>query len=610
MSLHEPDPRFFAALSPLDRRFAETLGRLDPAAGPWVLLAAAAASRALHHGDSCLDLARAERQLRPRELAIASASLPPLLPEDTWAALLLASPLVSREGVTPAPLVLTRAADGGHRLYLWRYFDYQRRFARQIRLRRPQRIPIPRPALDALLDPLFPRPEADDDAPPDLQRAAAGLALTRTLTVIAGGPGTGKTTTVLRILAALLASPDPGRRPGAIALAAPTGKAAARLSESIRDGLDALPVAPSVRARIPTRAVTLHSLLWRSMGHAPGAGGARLDHATIPADLLVIDEASMVDLALMTRVVEALRPEARLILLGDKDQLASVEAGRVLVDLVHAADADGPLADNVVELTRTHRFGASIGSFAEAIRRGDVEAALACLEGPDASDALSWRELTPGALVDFAVDAWAPFFDALDSPEAALDALGAFQLLTAHRRGPYGAQTLAAAIRQRLAEREVIPLGTAWDTWFHGRAVLITENDHALGLANGDVGVVLCAPDGTRRAHFPRADVTGTRDEGRTRSLGLGQLPDHEAWWAATTHKAQGSGFDHVAIALPPEPTPLCTRELLYTAVTRARHRVTLLTSRETLIHAIRTPTERATGLTADLFADPPPRPA
>jgi exodeoxyribonuclease V alpha subunit len=600
MSLPPPDPRVLASLSPLDRSFAEALGRFVPDADPWVLVAAAAASHALQNGDSCLDLARAARQLTPREGPIARAAPPPLPDHEAWAALLLASPLVSDSGATVAPLVLTRAADGGYRLHLWRYYEYQQRFASRIRARRGHIEPMSRAELDALLDPLFPPERAPTDGP-DLQRAAAELALTRTLAVIAGGPGTGKTTTVLRILAALLASPDPLRRPGAIALAAPTGKAAARLSEAIRDGLATLPLPASVRDRIPTRAITLHRLLSQSSPWVAGAAGARLDHASITADLLVIDEASMVDLALMTRVIEALRPEARLILLGDKDQLASVQAGRVLIDLVRAAEADGPLVGNVVELTRTHRFGATIGAFAEAIRRGDVDAALACLEDTSESAPLRWCELSPNALIDFAVDRWRPFFTQLDSPESALAQLGAFQLLTAHRHGPYGAQTLGPAIRQRLAERGIIPLGTAWDTWFHGRTVLITENDHALGLANGDVGVALVGPDGARRVHFPRSEADDG-DRGRTRALSPGQLPNHEPWWAATTHKAQGSGFDHVAIALPPEPTPLCSRELLYTAVTRARQGVTLIMSRETLVHAIRTPTERVTGLDAALL--------
>jgi exodeoxyribonuclease V alpha subunit len=574
---HPRDPAWHGLFEPLDVRFAEALERLVPGVDPWVLVAAAAASRALQRGDICLDLAHAARTLHPPERALSQA-VPPLLPADAWAERLARSPLVS-DGSRRTPLVLQ-----GYRLYLMRYFDYQGRFARAIRARLQRSLLLAPARLATTLQALF-----DHDTPPDdPRRRAVELALSHALTIISGGPGTGKTTTVLRLLAAILSATD---RPQdvAIALAAPTGKAAARMSEAIRDGLSDLQLPEAVRARIPTRATTIHRLLVQIPRVENGPS------ETLAADVVVVDEASMIDLALMTRLIEAVRPDARLVLLGDKDQLASVQAGRVLVDLVGAASDDGPLAGHVVQFTRTHRFGGTIGALAEAIRDGHLERAQALLGAGD--PAIEWVDLQPSATVDRATRLWAPFFDHVQNPLEALEALPRFQVLTAHRRGPWGAQTLAAAIRQRLAEDGHIRHGNPWDEWFHGRTVLVTANDQALQLWNGDVGVAMIGDDGRRLVHFPRHD-----DPGATRALAIGQLPPTDAWWAATIHKAQGSGFDHVMVVLPADPSPLCTRELLYTAVTRARQRVTIVSSARTLAHAISTPTIRASGLTPSLF--------
>ncbi len=575
-------------LDPLDRRFAEALGRLDPSADPLTLLLAAAASHALQRGDICLDLGLVAEVLRAPERPLSAQPPPRLPPPDVVAAHLASSPLVS-SGERRTPLVLR---DG--RLYLHKYFDYQLRFADGIRRRAARALPMDRSKLGDTLDQLF-----GDDADA-AHRAAAEMVAGQSLAIITGGPGTGKTTTVLRILATLL-SLDRGL---GIALAAPTGKAAARMGEAITEGLDALSLPPDIAARIPTRASTIHRLLLSTQRHGARTGPP----VPLAADVVVVDEASMVDLALMTELAEVVRPEARLVLLGDKDQLASVQAGRVLVDLVAAAGDGGPLAGHVVQFSRTYRFQGAIGELAAAVRAGDADAALDLLRsGGDGT--VEWLDLAPDGIIDLATRAWGDVVASAEEPRTALMRLGEFQVLAAHRRGPFGAGPLAAAIRQRLAEDGHIHRGNPWDEWFHGRAVLVTANDPALRLANGDVGVHLIGDDGTRRVHFP-GETPGT-----TRSLGIGQLPPHEPWWATTIHKAQGSGFDHVVVVLPNEPTPLCTRELLYTAVTRARKRVTVISSEASLIHAVRTPTVRASGLTRALFAvaadragAPPPR--
>jgi len=570
-------PEWEGVFEPLDLRFAEVLARHDPTADAAILVAAAAASRALQRGDICLDLETAAEVLRAPEVALKTFTPPPLPAAEGWARHLLTSSLVS-DGSQPTPLIVR---DG--RVYLHRYFDYQRRFAEAVRVRRKHTFDVHAAASERAIDALF------GDDPEAEPRRAAQMAVNRALTIVSGGPGTGKTTTILKILAVLLSvaeAPDKLK----IVLAAPTGKAAARMSESIRDGIAALALPPHIARLIPQTAATIHRLLLSVARSDGGAAGE------LQADVVVIDEASMVDLALMTRLIEMVRPDARLILLGDKDQLASVQAGRVLIDLVAASGPEAPLADNVVEFTRTYRFGGAIGRLADAVREGDVEAAMAVFE--EGSDAVQWMDLQPSAIIDFATEGWRTYFQHLTTPEAALDALGRFQVLAAHRRGPYGVESIAANVRQQLAEKGIISKGNPWDEWFHGRAVLVTTNDQALQLWNGDVGVALADETGTPRVYFPAhpGDTEGVR------SLGLGQLPPVSPWWAVTIHKAQGSGFDHAVVVLPPEPSPLCTRELLYTAVTRARTRVTVISTAATLTHTIATATTRASGLTAGLF--------
>jgi exodeoxyribonuclease V alpha subunit len=466
---------------------------------------------------------------------------------------------------------------------------------------------LPAAESEALLDHLFPpRP----DATPDWQKLAVALALENRLTLISGGPGTGKTTTVAALLACLLAT-DPELR---IALAAPTGKAAARLIEALGSRAGGLPA--ELQARLPREAHTVHRLL----GVTPEPGRFR-HHAGNPlaVDVLVVDEASMLDLALATRLVEAVPPGARLILLGDKDQLAAVEAGAVFAELsaspalgaacvarlaeisgipAHAivppveGSAAGPLADCVVWLTASHRFAADsgIGRLAALIREGDGAGAVDCLAGGD--PALGWLDAAPAFAAMQA--GYRPYLDALRAgagPAGLFAAFDAFRVLCPLREGPRGVAAVNEALARWLRGSLAHPADPGpLSPWFPGRPVMVLRNDPALGLFNGDVGLCLAEASGEILVHFP--DGTGG-----WRTLPPLRLPEHETALAMTVHKAQGSEFGEVLVLLPEQPVRVMSRELLYTAVTRARERVTLAGPGAVIEAACVTPTRRYSGL-------------
>lgn len=505
------------------------------------------------------------------------------------------------------PLVL----DAAGRLYLRRHFDLERRLAAALRAR-AQAVP-PAPATDAplrsLLDAFFPPPA---DGRPDRQRLAAALALLRRLTVISGGPGTGKTTTVAALLGCLL-SLHAGLR---IALAAPTGKAAARMLEALRGRAERLPA--DLRALLPAEAWTVHRLL----GVTPQPGRFR-HHADnpLPFDVIIVDEASMLDLALAARLVDAVPPDARLILLGDKDQLAAVEAGAVFAELSagcaysaatvarlaglagHApqpAGEPGALADSVVWLTESHRFAADsgIGRLAAGINAGQGAATLSWLR--DAADpAVQWLE-DDGRAPAEAVRAHAevgyrPFLDALraggENPAAAFAAFDAFRVLAAVHDGPRGVQALNAHLARWLRGALAHPAdrGPGSD-WYPGRPVIVLRNDYLLGLFNGDIGLTLADAAGELQVWFPAPG-------GGFRALAPLRLPVHDTAFALTVHKAQGSEFADVLVVLPDANSPVLTRELLYTGVTRAARRVALAGSATAFAAACGRRTARHSGL-------------
>jgi exodeoxyribonuclease V alpha subunit len=572
------------ALEPIDRHFGHLLGRLDGGA-PLVARAAALTSRAVREGHSCLDVAAA---------AAAEAAAP-----ADWLQGLRASAAVGAPGEW-RPLIL----DAAGRLYLYRYWAYEQALARAIRARAPL-ARVDEGALRAQLDVLF------GTEGTDWQKIAAATACLRRFCVVTGGPGTGKTHTVVRILAALLG--QAGARPPNVALAAPTGKAAARLQEAIRAAKHSLPVEPDVRAAIPESASTLHRLL----GVRPNSVHFRHGPDNpLPLDVLVVDEASMVDLALMAKLVGALPAHARLILLGDRDQLASVETGSVLSDIceaggggfspafarrlevltgapVPAAEAAAPpLADALVHLQHSRRFSGQggIGRLAAFVNQGQATEALELLRSGGEGE-LAWQSPGAGlgqALAKASVAGYGAYLQAIGSaePGAVFALFNAFRVLCAHRSGPSGVEALNRSIRAALIEAGLL---RGEGVWYPGRPVMIGRNDYDLHLYNGDVGLCLPGPDGLRV-------VFQSVDEG-LRQFHPGRLPVHEDVFAMTVHKTQGSEFERVMLVLPAEESRVLNRKLLYTAITRARSGVLIWGSETVFRRSVATPALRGSGL-------------
>jgi exodeoxyribonuclease V alpha subunit len=531
-----------------------------------VALACALVVRAVRSGSVCLDLADVRDEVGEDAADLA-------WPEaDGWLAGLAASPLLG------APHVLRLE---GTRLYLDRYWREEDQVERDLRERgrRPAPTVADEQALRSGLDRLFPgEPYAE-------QRRAAETAVRQWTTVLTGGPGTGKTTTVAGLLALLAEQAEiAGERPLRVALTAPTGKAAARLEEAVREEMSGRLSAEDTARLGDVRAGTLHRLL-----------GTRFDSAVrfrhdrdnrLPHDVVVVDETSMVSLTMMARLLEAVRPGARLVLAGDPDQLASIEAGAVLADLVEGLVAGGHA--DVATLRTSHRFGSEIGELALAVREDRPDDTLALLRA--GSDSVRFVEdeeprevlrsvLLPDAL---AVRAAAEAGDA----DAALAALGRHRLLCAHRDGPWGVDHWNRAVERWITEETEDPL---WDTWYVGRPVLVTANDYGLGVYNGDVGVTVRQPDGALRVC-----IEGSR--GRL-DLAPSRLGNIETLHAMTIHKAQGSQASEVSVLLPGEESRLLTRELFYTAVTRAQDRVRVVGTETAVRSALDRRALRATGL-------------
>ncbi len=557
-------------LDAADVHVARTLTGLAGDDAPLVALAVAFVVRAVRGGSVCVDLA-----------AVTDEELGPDLPwpdPDEWYAALAASQLVT--GGSPVLRLLDH--DGLRLLYLDRYWREEEQVHADL-VRRPASSAAPdEDWLAAALDRVFPAEGYDE------QRAAARVALTNATTVLTGGPGTGKTTTVAALLALCAEQAELEGRPALrIALAAPTGKAAARLQQAVESEVAGLP--DEDRARLAgVRAVTLHRLL----GSRPDTSSRFRHHRDnrLPHDVVVVDETSMVSLTMMARLLEAVRQGSRLILVGDPFQLASVEAGAVLADLVDAVQEQTQVG--VAALLTSHRYGESIGRLAEAVRRGEADAAVALLSaGGDHVELVDVDD--PASRVRALVAPHAA--DILRAAEAgdadrALELLDEKRLLCAHREGPYGVRFWNSQVERWLGEETGEPL---WSVWYAGRPLLVTANDYGLGVFNGDTGVAVRPPAGSPGRAL-RAAVAGSAGRLDLATSRLGQV---ETMHAMTIHKSQGSQADEVVVILPPPESRLLTRELFYTAITRARERVVVVGSPDDVRAAIGRRAVRATGL-------------
>jgi len=428
----------------------------------------------------------------------------------------------------------------------------------------------------------------EGDAPPvasseDLQELAIATALARRFVVISGGPGTGKTTTVLKILERMLAGVEGEHL--RIALAAPTGKAAARLEESLRSG-----VGGAIHDRLPKSASTLHRLLgWR-----PDSVNFRHNAANpLPVDVVVVDEASMVPLTMMAKLFDALPGHARVILLGDRHQLASVEPGYVLSDIADAAgDPASPLHGSLVTLQKNYRFGNKSGIFelSGAVREGNADRAIAVLNAGGAPDLSVSKTPSPSQLVEKLRPAILAGFSAClreNDPAAALKQFRKFRVLCALRSGPYGVENLNRRIAEILHGEGLVAGGR----FYAGLPVLITQNDYELRLFNGDVGILFPdAADGALMAWF-------LDEEGGLRRVAPMRIPLWEPAFAMTVHKSQGSEYDDVLLVLPARESPVITRELVYTGLTRARNKVEIWFQESPLREAVGRPLQRSSGL-------------
>ncbi|WP_065648292.1 exodeoxyribonuclease V subunit alpha [Pantoea eucrina] len=595
-------------LRSLDVQFAQLIATSDE---PARLLAAACLSAEAGEGHVCLPLAHLNREqlFRGRHPELAQAIWQAAGEPHDWHSVLAGWDAVSTHD-RAAPVVLS-----DERLYLHRLWHHEGDVARFFHPQAAPQLFAPE-QVRRVLDALF------GTAPDDWQKIAAAVALTQKTAVISGGPGTGKTTTVAKLLAALIRLSDGALR---IQLAAPTGKAAARLTESLGKALQQLAVSEEERQRFPEEATTLHRLL----GAQPETQRLRY-HAGNPLhlDVLVVDEASMVDLGMMASLIAALPSQARVIFLGDRDQLASVEAGAVLGDICRCAEAgyspvratqltlmtgceidgsnetDAPaVRDAICLLRKSYRFDArsGIGQLAAAVNAGDAQAVERAFQGNFSDIArapLNSGEAYQRMLNEIAAG-YRDFLQQVAEEAAPADILasfGRYQLLCALREGPFGVEGLNQRIEQKLMQLQLIRRPAGGSRWYPGRPVMVTRNDSALGLFNGDIGITLTDEEGVLKVFFPLPD-------GTIKAVQPSRLPAHDTAWAMTVHKSQGSEFEHTALVMPAQFLPVLTRELIYTAITRARRQLTLYSDENIFRRAVQLRTQRRSGLLSRLGA-------
>jgi exodeoxyribonuclease V alpha subunit len=541
-------------------------------------LSAALVSEANQSGNVCIELGRFSQRPLFVSTYIAAAEIPRGIDSTSWCAQLAASSCVGGPNES-APLTLD-----GERLYLNRYWNYEDRVASKICAMLETRDKLDNEQISQQMERVF----ADSDAVDEDQKLAVATAAQKHFCVVSGGPGSGKTSTVIRILS-VLTSLDPDSR---IVLVAPTGKAAARMMASIGERIEQIDIDPASRAALPTTATTIHRLL----GYRRHGYHYHQQHQ-LAVDCVVVDEASMIDLQLMYHLLIALPPTARLILLGDRDQLASVAAGNVLGDITghgYAADLDSAaVAASITLLRNNYRFDrdSAIGELAAHVNQGQSKAALDLLRQGDRG--LRWYTTSDDQIhadaLAWLYAAYEPVFHC-DCANDALQVYEKTRLLCATNRGPFGVEWLNRMISKAMLARNNL----AETDLFHGLPILIKRNHHQLGLYNGDSGILWQHANGLRACFRNSA--------GDIRDLAINRLPDFAPAWASTVHKSQGSEFDSVFLVLPSDPnSEALSRELLYTAITRARQRFILHAAESVVISSIESLTQRHSGLARKL---------
>jgi len=590
-------------IADIDLEFCRLLSRLNTEEPGEVILAAVLTSHSFRNGHVCISLDQ-YTGTKVFEDSGTDLKAPDL---DNWVQCLKKSRLAGEPG-TYHPLIL----DDANRLYLHKLWQYEQSLAENILRRVAQEetglnLDLLRNGMNRLFD------ETVEQTEVDWQKVAAVSALKNYFTVISGGPGTGKTTTVVKIIALLL---EQGLAEGeklSIALAAPTGKAAARLEESVTGSIDDLAVKQEIREGIPLKANTLHQLLGASRHRT----GFRFNNENpLPYDVVIVDEASMVDQAMMSKLMEALLKDTRLILIGDRDQLASVEAGSVLGSICNFdhnmishkfgdllkrisitipeqyLESDMPrLRDQIILLQKSYRFrkDSGIPQLSELVNEGEASQAIELLDDDEFGDvnmiAVEDSQKLQQLLEQTVSSYYEPLVKAA-SPEAMLEVFNTFRLLSPHRKGPLGVEDLNNRIEKLLISKGLV---SPYASWYHGRPVIINQNDYSLGLNNGDIGICYKTEMNETMVCFQQQNAF--------KSISPSRIPDHSTAFCLTVHKSQGSEFDQVLVMLPNRPSQILTRELLYTAISRARSTVTLAGSKNILTHGIQRKLMRSSGL-------------
>lgn len=591
-------------LSDIDVELCRFFSELEPQVNAEILLAAALTSAAYREGNVCINLRDfADRPLFNEADGFLQVEAPAL---KVWVGMLNNSPFVGSPGEFK-PLIL----DSSHRLYLQRHWKNEKRLAEHILKKAGQ--PTEKVDIKLLRQGLNCYFGKSREAV-DWQKVAAALAVLNSFAVISGGPGTGKTTTVVRVLGLLLEQANQRGRNFSITLAAPTGKAAARLESSIQNALQDLPTSNVIKDKIPVKCHTIHQLL-----------GARLHSSTfkfnknnpLPYDYIIIDEVSMVDQALMSRFMSATMKKTQVLLLGDKDQLASVEAGSVLGDICGARNSNrfsrameeqlenleislpennkvknpDPLTDHIVLLQKSYRFEADSGiaRLAEAVNSGEGERSLHILQNRSYTDVDLKTPLTYSVFLDELIDRAVTQIQEgaqAASPAVAFTIYRKMQILSPHRQGPWGVEFLNKKIEERL---EMMGLKSPYVDWYRGKPIIINENNYRLGLSNGDTGIFWPDDEGNGRIYF----------EINNEIMGLwpSQLPAYSTAFVLTVHKSQGAEYNEVILVFPNEKSKILSRELLYTALTRAKKSVLLFAKKSVLLKTVAHKIARNSGL-------------